>query len=146
MCKPTSAKGERAGLKLTSTRDCLTAFNGSRVHGDIIRMAQFTVFFIYCIRFVILFCLLRNSSRLTWLRLQQPQKQRRLASPTSACWIISCFRKPPNSDLTWTTGSLTCVRRDHSYACVYPRGLGTPTTSQYNIFELGKTLTTFSNY
>ena len=34
--------------------------------------------------------------------------------------------------LTWTTGSLTCVR-DHSCACVYTRGLGTPVTSQYNI-------------
>ena len=27
--------------------------------------------------------------------------------------------------LTWTTGSSTCVR-DHSYACVYTRGLGIP--------------------
>ena len=36
--------------------------------------------------------------------------------------------------LTWTTGSLTCVR-DHSYACVFTQGLGTPTTSQHNIFD-----------
>ena len=28
--------------------------------------------------------------------------------------------------MTWTTGSLTCVR-DHSYACAYTRGLGTQT-------------------
>ena len=34
------------------------------------------------------------------------------------------------------TGSLTCVGlRDHSYVCVYTRGLGTPTASQYNIFD-----------
>ena len=32
--------------------------------------------------------------------------------------------------LTWTTGSLTCVR---SYACVYTRGWGTQTRSQRNI-------------
>ena len=38
--------------------------------------------------------------------------------------------------LTWTTGSLTCVR-DHSHACVYTRALGTPTTSQHNIFHSG---------
>ena len=36
--------------------------------------------------------------------------------------------------LTWTTGSLPCLR-DHSYACVYKRGFGTPTTSQFNIFD-----------
>ena len=32
---------------------------------------------------------------------------------------------------------LTCVR-DHSYACVYARGLGTPTTSPHNIFDSEK--------
>ena len=31
---------------------------------------------------------------------------------------------------TWTTGSLTCIR-DHYYACVCTRGLGTPTASQH---------------
>ena len=35
--------------------------------------------------------------------------------------------------LTWTTGSLTCVR-GYSYACVYTRGLGTPSASQHNVF------------
>ena len=35
--------------------------------------------------------------------------------------------------LTWTTGSLTCVR---SYVCVYTQGWGTPTTSQQNILTL----------
>ena len=43
--------------------------------------------------------------------------------------------------VTWTTWSLTCVR-NHSYACVciiiYKRGLGTPTASQHNIFDLEK--------
>ena len=37
--------------------------------------------------------------------------------------------------MTWTTGSLTCVG-DHSDACM--RGLGTPTMSQHNIFDLEK--------
>ena len=32
------------------------------------------------------------------------------------------FRNPPNSDMDYYTGSLTCVR-DHSYACVYTLGL-----------------------
>ena len=41
--------------------------------------------------------------------------------------------------LTWTTGSLTCVR-DHSYTCVYTRGLGTPTTCQHNVFDLEETI------
>ena len=39
--------------------------------------------------------------------------------------------------LTWTTGSLTCVR-DHSYVRTYTRSLGTPTTSQHNIFDSEK--------
>ena len=38
--------------------------------------------------------------------------------------------------LTWTSGSLTCVP-DHSYACVYTRGLGM-STSQHNIFDSEK--------
>ena len=46
------------------------------------------------------------------------------------CAVLSYFRNPPNSGMY--TGSLTCVR-GHSYACVYTRGLGTPTTSQHNI-------------
>ena len=39
--------------------------------------------------------------------------------------------------LTWTTGSWTWVR-DHSCACVYARGLGTPTASQHTIFDSEK--------
>ena len=38
--------------------------------------------------------------------------------------------------LTWTTGFLTCVR-DCSCACVYTRGIGTP-TSQHNVFDSGE--------
>ena len=58
-------------------------------------------------------------------------------SVSKACWVFSCFRNPPNSDMDYI--SLTCVR-DHSYeyVCVYTRGLGTPTASQYNIFDSGK--------
>ena len=39
--------------------------------------------------------------------------------------------------MTWTTVYLTRVR-DHSYACVYTRGWGTPTASQHNIFDSEK--------
>ena len=39
---------------------------------------------------------------------------------------VSVIHRTP----TWTTGSLTYVR---SYACVYKRGCGTPTTSQHTI-------------
>ena len=45
--------------------------------------------------------------------------------------------------MTWTTGSLTCVR-DYSYACVYTRGLiGTSTASRHNIID-SKKLTHFA--
>ena len=44
--------------------------------------------------------------------------------------------------LTWTAGSLTCVR-DHYCACVYTPGLGTPTAIQNNILDSQK-LTFFS--
>ena len=39
--------------------------------------------------------------------------------------------------LIWTTGSLTC-RHDHFCACVYTRGLGTPTVGLHNIFDWEK--------
>ena len=48
-----------------------------------------------------------------------------LQSVKSACWVFLCFCNPPK--LTWTTGSLTCVR--DSNAWVYTRGLGTRTYS-----------------
>ena len=44
--------------------------------------------------------------------------------------------------LTWTTGSLSCIR-DRFYVCVYTLGLGTPTASQHENLRLGKTLTNF---
>ena len=43
--------------------------------------------------------------------------------------------------LTWTIGSLTCVR-DHSYACIYTWGLGTQTASQHSIFDSMEKLNT----
>ena len=55
--------------------------------------------------------------------------------------VFSCFRHPPNSDMDYMIFQ-TCVH-DHSYACVYTRGLGTPTVSQHNIFD-SKILTSFS--
>ena len=45
-------------------------------------------------------------------------------------------------NLTWTTGSLTCVS-DHSYACVCTWGLGTLAASQHNIFNSGKNVLVF---
>ena len=46
---------------------------------------------------------------------------------------VQCFRvSVTHQTLTWATGSLTCVH-DHSYACAYTQGLGTPITSQHNI-------------
>ena len=82
-----------------------------------------------------------NSGRLTRVRLQQPQEQ---PYPVIDMHAGSRFRVSViHRTLTWTTESLTCVR-DHSYACVYTRGLGTPTASQHNIFDSGKTLTNFS--
>ena len=36
------------------------------------------------------------SGRLTRVKLQQPQVAAK-PSPTSACWVFSCFRNPPNS-------------------------------------------------
>ena len=53
-----------------------------------------------------------------------------LPSPKGACWVfrVSVIQRT----LTWTTGSLTCVR-DHPFACVYTWGLSTPTASQHNI-------------
>ena len=74
---------------------------------------------------------LLNVQIMTLLFLFTVQKYFFLSSwQQSACWVFSCVRNPPNSDLTWTAGSLTCVR-GHSYACVYTQGLGTPPSSQH---------------
>ena len=43
--------------------------------------------------------------------------------------FVGFFGSVIHRTLTWTTGSVTCVR---SYAYVYTRGWGTPTTSQHN--------------
>ena len=48
----------------------------------------------------------------------------------------ACFYRI-HQTLTWNTGSLSC-QHDHSYACVYTQGLGTPTASQHNIFDSKK--------
>ena len=50
--------------------------------------------------------------------------------PSAGNVHAGCFRVLViHRTLTWTTGSLTCVR-GHSYACVYTtRGSGTPTAS-----------------
>ena len=72
-----------------------------------------------------------NSGRLTWVRLQQPQEQRYpVLQVHTGSFRVSVIHRT----LTWTTGSITSVH-DHSYACVYTLGLGTPTTSQQNIFD-----------
>ena len=47
-----------------------------------------------------------------------------------------CFRNPPKSDMDYMI-YITCVRH-HCYAYVCTRGLGTPTSSQHNIFDSGK--------
>ena len=52
------------------------------------------------------------------------------------CFCVTVIHRT----LTWTTGSLTCIR---SNACVYTQGWGTPTTSQHNILTQ-KTLTNLS--
>ena len=84
-----------------------------------------------CFGFVLHFIIpFGNLDRLTWVRIQQPQEQRYPVLQVHAgSFRVSVIYR----SLTWTTGSLTCVG-DDSYACVYTRGLGTPTTSQYNIF------------
>ena len=53
---------------------------------------------------------------------------------------VSVIRRTP----TWTAGPLSCVSvRDHSYACMHTKGLGTPTVSQHNIVDLEKLIKFF---
>ena len=52
-----------------------------------------------------------------------------LPSPTSACWVFSCFCKLPNSDMDYRI--LMCVP-DHSYACVYT-GVGHTTNESAQV-------------
>ena len=86
---------------------------------------QHVIEFLLCLFFIFIFYTLlslsRNSGRLTWITARAA-----LSSPA----VI-------HRTLTWITGYVTCVR-DHSYACVYTRGLGTPTTRQHNIFDSEK--------
>ena len=57
---------------------------------------------------------------------------------SSKCMLgLFMFPAVIHRTLTWTTWYLTCVR-DHSDACVYTRGVGTPTASQQNIFDSEK--------
>ena len=91
---------------------------------------------VFCLDFLLhtLLSLSGNSGRLTWVRLQQPREQRYPALQVHAgSFRVSVIHRT----LTWTPGCLTSVR-DHSYACVYTRGLGTPSTSQHNIFDSEK--------
>ena len=81
-----------------------------------------------------LLSLLGNSGCLTWVRLQEPQKQScPVLQVHAGSFCVSVFHQTP---LTWTTGSLTCIIICyHSYVCAYTWGLGTLTTSQHNIFD-----------
>ena len=49
-----------------------------------------------------------------------------LPSPTSTCWVFSCFSNPPNSDMDYRIFNARSL-----YTC-------TPTASQHNIFDSGK--------
>ena len=59
----------------------------------------------------------------------------RVALPNPTKCMLGLFRVSViHRTLTWTAGSLTCVR-DHSYACImYTRGVGTLTATQQNNF------------
>ena len=50
--------------------------------------------------------------------------------------MFSCFRNPPNSDMEYMIFNVRV--RDHSNACVCTRGMGTPTVSQFNVFDTVK--------
>ena len=52
--------------------------------------------------------------------------------------MLGLFVFPKSTELWHGLQDLTCVR-DHSCACVFTRGLGTPTGSLHNIVWLGKT-------
>ena len=62
--------------------------------------------------------------------IQQPQEQR---YPVVQMHAVSFCVSVIHQTLTWTTGSLMCVR-EHLYVCVYTQGLGIPTVSQHNTF------------
>ena len=69
----------------------------------------------------------------------------RTALPFFLSLCVQCFRVSViHRTLTWTTGSLTCVR-DHCYTCVYTHGgFGHTDSESAQHFDSGKTLTRFS--
>ena len=42
-----------------------------------------------------------NLGRLTWVKGYFSRKSSAIPSPTIACWVFSCFRNPPNSDMDY---------------------------------------------
>ena len=85
--------------------------------------------FLVCFLYTLLF-LSANSGRLTWVGLQQPQEQA-LPSPTRACWVVSCFRNPPNSYVD------NMIFNVFFYACVYTP-VGHTDSESARHFWLGK--------
>ena len=74
-----------------------------------------------------------HSHTLTSTQLQPRGAKRQLSYYVSA--HAGSFRVSAiHQTLTWTTGSLSCVR-DHSCVCAYTQGLGTLTASQHNVFD-----------
>ena len=77
-------------------------------------------------------CLAVDSGRLTWVRRYSSRKSS--ATQPYKCNAGSFRVSVIHWTLTWAKVSLTCVR-DHSHACVYTRGLGTPTESQHIFYS-----------
>ena len=96
------------------------------------------------LHFCIVFTLLSPWKFIPWeIRVAFPQESQLQQSRATQLLInykahAGSFRVSTiHRTLTWTTGSLTCVR-EHAYACVYTRGFDTPTASHHNIFDLEK--------
>ena len=97
-------------------------------HGKLLGFFS-SVFCCCCLFFLHLPTLSGNLGHLSWVRLPQLQSYK--------CVLGLFVFFVTHRTLTWITGSLKCVR-DHSHACVYTFGLGTPTASQHNIFDSEK--------
>ena len=97
-----------------------------------------------CIKLYLVYTLIIPGGKFGPLYLGKATAAERAPLPIKSCQVhagsfnVSVIHRTP----TWTSGSLTCVH-DHPYACSYTRRLGTPTTSQHNIFYSEK-LTDFS--
>ena len=76
--------------------------------------------------FTLYYSLVGNLDRLTWVRLHGSCKSS-ATSPTSACWVFSCFRNPPNSDMDYRISNVGTY--------IYIRSFGKPAASQHNIFD-----------